>query len=502
MNHQATRQRRTRLPNLVLLLLGCSLAVADDAVPPDPPPPSAIVVTNQSGPPPKSGPERLEKEIRIVVATNQPAATGGKTNATPKDKSFQWNFSWRGWDGLHMEAVQQTHLQTPTPVWRMLGVQTNAMPILHLEQVKLSGNFGARVEVDGAAFATTGDLTGFDNGVELRRLLLYARGDCILLLPFSYYLELGLNGDRFALNKSYLRFANLDYIGALQIGQFQPTMGLQIITSSRDITFMEPAAPLQAIAPGTEAGLQIGRPVFEERGTWHFGLFAPGAGHLEYGNASENYGSAILRFTALPLWHAAPADPAANRYLHLGLSANILYSANSTVRYQSRPESFIAPIVIDTGNIDANSAATFGGEAAWVNGPLSVQGEFIYSHVNQNTGSELNLYGVYGEASWYLTGESRPYDPQKGAFQRLVPLHNFDFGRTGWGAWELAARFSYTDLTDANISGGRLSLLMTGVNWYLHPHVRWMFNYGMGRVSDTAQAGNLFIFQTRIGVDF
>jgi phosphate-selective porin OprO/OprP len=387
-------------------------------------------------------------------------------------------------------------------VLRAVGIKTNALPIIHLEQVKLSGNFGARVEVDGAAFVTTDSLTGFDNGVELRRLLLYARGDCILLLPFSYYLELGLNNDQFTLNKSYLRFPGIDYIGALQIGQFQPPMGLQIITSSRDITFMEPAAPLQAIAPGVEAGLQIGRPVFDERGTWNFGLFAPGAGNIEYGNASENYGSAILRVTALPLWHEDTADPTANRYLHLGVSANILYSGNSTVRYQSRPESFIAPIVIDTDDIDANSAGTFGGEAAWVNGPLSLQGEFIYSRVKQNDAANLSLFGGYGQISWYLTGESRPYDRQTGAFKRLVPRHNFDFGKTGWGAWEIAARFSYTDLTDANVSGGRLSLLMTGVNWYLHPHIRWMFNYGMGRVSDTAQDGDLFIFQTRIGVDF
>jgi hypothetical protein len=50
--------------------------------------------------------------------------------------------------------------------------------------------------------------------------------------------------------------------------------------------------------------------------------------------------------------------------------------------------------------------------------------------------------------------------------------------------------------------GGRLNLLMAGVNWYLSPHVRWMFNYGMGRVSGGLWDGDMFSFQTRLGVDF
>ena len=36
-------------------------------------------------------------------------------------------------------------------------------------------------------------------------------------------------------------------------------MGLEAITSSRDTTFMEAAAPIEALAPGVNAGIQIGR---------------------------------------------------------------------------------------------------------------------------------------------------------------------------------------------------------------------------------------------------
>ena len=241
---------------LVILRLCITLApaVASETVQPEAMPPAATNVV--------SGLKKMQTEVRVVIETNAPAAEGSATNAPAiKEKSFHWKVAWQGWEGLRLEAVQQTPVQMPMSASRMMGINTNAMPILHLEQVKLSSTLGARVEVDGAAFVTTEQLAGFDPGIDLRRLFFNARGDCILLLPVSYYLELGLSSGQFNLTKSYLVFPDIKYIGDLQIGQFQAPMGLQLITSSRDIPFMEPAAPLQAIAPGVEAGLQIGRPV-------------------------------------------------------------------------------------------------------------------------------------------------------------------------------------------------------------------------------------------------
>jgi phosphate-selective porin OprO and OprP len=440
-----------------------------------------------------------------VAATNPtppPAAAGGMNPAPHPTKPLRWEFAWRGWDGLHLEAIQQTPLTNRLDSVAILPASANPFGSLHLEQLKLNGTFGARVEVDGAAFLTSGNLTDFDAGVQLRRLRLFAGGDCILILPVSYFVELGYSADQFTLNQSYLLFSNIGLIGNLQVGQFQPPMGLELITSSRDLTFMEPSAALQAIAPGIEAGVQIGQPIFHDRATWALGLFVPGAGGIDYGNASSSFGSAVGRFTCLPIYHTDPDHPSGNRLLHLGLSANIAYSASSTLRYQSRPESHIAPYVVDTGDIAATSAGTVGAEMAWVNGPLCLQGELIQSVVSEQSGGSANLGGFYAFASWYLTGESRPYDTQAGAFKRLIPRHNFNFGHGGWGAMELTCRFSHTDLTEGNVHGGRLNLLMAGVNWHLTPHVKWMFNYGFGRVTSSPSQGYMNIFQTRVGVDF
>ena len=172
------------------------------------------------------------------------------------------------------------------------------------------------------------------------------------------------------------------------------------------------------------------------------------------------------------------------------------------MRYRSRPESHLAPIIIDTGDIDARQAAVVDIEAAWVNGPLSIQGEFLNSFVDQQNGEKPHFYGLYGYASWFITGESRPYDPRNGVFTRLRPLKDFSFDGDGMGAWEIAGRASYTDLEDRGVSGGRLALLTGGVTWYPTAHIRWKFNYIHGKVSGRNPSGDMHIFETRFEIDF
>jgi phosphate-selective porin OprO and OprP len=438
-----------------------------------------------------------EDDFRARIQTNAPPGTSTSTN---KQEGFNWDVSWRGWDGLHLGLSQTTHLKTPR---EMLGLTplTNALT-LHVDQLKMTVNLGALLEVDGAAYSTSGNLD-VPNDIQTRRARLIADGGCILLFPVTYKIELGYIPHQFNLNQAWLQSEHIDYIGYIKGGIFQPPMGLDLNTSSRDITFMEPASVLQALAPANEAGIQIGQPVFHERGTWKLGIFGGGLVETEYGNASQNYGNLIGRVTCLPIDHIAPDRPEENEYLHLGLSANVQYSASSDVRYRSRPESYLAPRLIDTGNIDASGSGEVGTEAAYVNGPFSLQGEFVDSLVRENTGDVLNFYGFYANVSWYLTGESRPYDQVNGYFKRLVPQQNFDFGRGGaWGAIELGARVSYTDLDDGNIHGGRMGLLMGELNWYLHSHVRWMFNAGGGHLSGGAHTGDIVLFQSRIGIDF
>ncbi len=461
--------------------------------------------------------EALKEKVEIVVETNVMPLLSA-TNAVPPEKSFYWKFAWEGWNGLNLEIKKKTLLGQVGPGvtntedavnlrWLLFRetLPTNALR-LDLEEVKFTADIGARFDIDGSAYASGTGYPGLDNGFDLRRARFTAKGETILLVPFSYQLEIGYVPNQFSLQDTFIELHSASFLGDLKIGQFQPPMGLEAITGSRFDPYMEYAAPIQALAPGSDAGVQIGGPIVHDRMTWNFGLFADGVGQ-DVGDASSDFGRAILRVTGLPIYKFDPEKPDSKQLLHLGLSANFLYSGDDDVHYQSRPESYRAPYVVNTGDIQADGAVVVGGEIAWVNGPFCAQGEFLHSFVRQTLGTNdanlLNFDGAYGSVSWFLTGESRPYDTRKGTFSRVIPHHNFNLKKGGGlGALELCARLSYVDLDSANIQGGKMTELMTSLNWYLQPHVLLRFEYGLAHIYDSAVPGNINIFQTRLQFDF
>lgn len=439
------------------------------------------------------GPDALKAEARLVRDTPAPPADDAATNAPP-GKRTEWHAAWKGWDGLHFEVRQRT----------LLGEWVKGMehvPVLHLEESRLAGKIGAKVAGDAAAFAADDDFSGFDAGVELRRIRIYARGDCLMVLPVSYEIEVGYIPDQFYIENSYLKFRDLGFLGDLQLGQFQTPMTLENSGSSRDMLFMEAASALQALAPGVNAGLQVGRPVAGGRMTWAAGLFTDSVGD-DLGDATSGFARFAGRVTGLAVDRADPDDGGPPRLLHFGLGGTALYAADSVVRYRARPESHLAPYVVDSGDLEADGSFAGGLEAAWVEGPLCVQAEYVRVWVRGAGGPDRDFGGFYVAANWFLTGESRPYDRQQGVFTRVIPKRSFDPRHGGWGAWEVAARLSHVDLNDTGATGGRLTMLMAGVNWHLHPHVKWRFNYGFGEVSGRTPEGDLNVFQTRVELDF
>ncbi len=104
-----------------------------------------------------------------------------------------------------------------------------------------------------------------------------------------------------------------------------------------------------------------------------------------------------------------------------------------------------------------------------------------------------NFSGWYAEASWILTGETKSYSAsainnEAGGFQAPVPSRPFSFSGDSWGAWELAVRYSDTDLNWhqpqtalfgvhlAGIPGGDERIIAVALNWYLNRNVRLMLD--------------------------
>jgi len=180
-------------------------------------------------------------------------------------------------------------------------------------------------------------------------------------------------------------------------------------------------------------------------------------------------------------WVFEPAD--------LGVSAT---GARYPIRFRDRPEVRVdSTRLIDTGPIDADSAYATGIElgANWKNYYIQVE-NFWYGIERRDTDTPLpdpSFGGYYVQGSWVLTGESKRYNMTTGSFRPPRPRIPFT-SHGGLGAWELAARYSHTDLnfhpgspgTPAapdSVRGGVQNIWTVGLNWYLNTNYRLMFEY-------------------------
>ena len=352
---------------------------------------------------------------------------------------------------------------------------------------------GFRLSVDGAAFA--GDDQGSESG-GVRRAYVRVGGELWpRRRPVKFYLEIGVINREFSLDQSYLTFPALPYIGDLQVGQLDPPMSLDALSSSFARPFLEKSLAVDAFVPSAKGGLLLANRTASQDVTWALGWFADGASKED----GENNKSPT-RVSGRLTWLASAGGEAEVPLLHLGAYGSYMYSANKQIQYDTRPQSYWAPKLFDTGAIDGRSAIVLGNEMAAAHGPWSVQGELLVARVQGANAGDADFAGAYVLGTWCLTGEPRPYDRTSGRFAAVMPQRPVAFGAHNVGAWEAALRLSYLDLVDGAVRGGRGVELMPGLNWYLTRNLRLQLEYGYTHVQDGPQNGNLHLVQARLDV--
>ena len=325
-------------------------------------------------------------------------------------------------------------------------------------------------------------------GAEFRRARLFAAG--MLYERIKFKAQYDFAGGDADFKDLYLELVKIPILGGLRIGHFHEQFSLSELTSSKYITFMERALPVEAFAPSRNLGFMVHNSVFDGRATWAGGIYKDAG---SFGDAKENNTWNItIRLTGTP-WFADDGK----KLFHLGGAYSYRNPNNQSVRFRAHPESHLSPRLVDTGTITGvDSVNQFGGEMALVFGPLSLQGEYILADVDRNSGMNPSFDGYYVYASYFLTGEPRPY--KKGIFHRVKPKRDF-LSDHGIGAIEVAGRYTSLDLSDKGISGGEIDDISIGLNWYLHPHARVMVNY-VNADLDGVDEGSFYM--ARFQIDF
>jgi len=171
---------------------------------------------------------------------------------------------------------------------------------------------------------------------------------------------------------------------------------------------------------------------------------------------------------------------------------------SQTIRLRDRPEIRVdGTRLIDTGSISAQTGNMYAFDAGfnWEN--FFIGGEYATFDVDRHAaGAQVadtpNFSGWYVEGSWVITGETKGYtvsatNNEVGGFSTPGVSRPFSWSGDSWGAFELTARYSDTNLnwhathvatatTQAGINGGDERVFLVGLNWYLNRNVKLQLN--------------------------
>ena len=324
---------------------------------------------------------------------------------------------------------------------------------------KFEATVGGRIHFDSYAFDR--DIASVTGTTEFRRARLTLGGKAF---GWDYKMEqdfaAGTNLD--GLRDLYIAKAALG--GKVTIGHFKPYRSMEELTSSNEILMME-------------------RPFASATGLFNGRQFQQGVG---YQKAGDNY---TVGFTAFNLRSTAGARNEGmgasgrvtyapinndNNTLHFGgwASAENLNKGSpnltAVANYAGRrgPSQTIGTVTGASGD----DVTSFGLEAAGSFGPLFFQGEFANATFGAPLGGDQDLQTWYLQGSWLLNGGHKAYKSATGVFASPKVVDK--------GLWELTAR--YDTIENKDVANLEATSWILGVNYYVNPNMRVMFNYTSG----------------------
>lgn len=382
--------------------------------------------------------------------------------------------------------------------------------VVKTDDGKFEAKIGGRIQLDGN-FIDTDSNAKFGSGTAAPSSGLYFRRVYLTFQGKLYGWDYKIEPD-FASNNSTggtsIAFQDL-YIGhevgpgKLLLGQHKPYHGLEELTSSNEVTFIErpTGSAVGVFGGGVSREFQLG--AFYE-GEFLDKNFTYGTSFYnlrrENTATTEGYG-ANGRLT----WSPIHAD---RKVVHVGGSATYenpqnngatntpqIIGSSSTYAGRRGPSVNLAFAGSD------KPVRTFGGELGGVYESAYVSGEYFNQTLSQDAGRDQTVRSYYVQGSYFLTGESKPYKAKEGVFGNPKVNHP-------WGALEAAVRYESSKNEDTTggcpgtpnattgaytfATGGtkcETSALLFGLNYYVNPNVRFMANYILGEADQGGTLG-------------
>lgn len=326
----------------------------------------------------------------------------------------------------------------------------------------------------------------------------------------------------------YIGWKNLLGNNRLILGNQKRPLGLDHLNSSRFNVFAERPFVVESF---NEDARRIGLAMYghtdDETYNWTYGLY-----NLENTSTDGRYigdsfqGGGYARLAATPWYDKASGG---RGYFHWALAGAVANPDGDDItgdtnanegRFRTRPLARSDSRWLNTGRIaGADWYEILAMESVLNVGRFQLVGEYMANfmqrdNVTPGTGNDLFFHGFYVYGAYFLTGEHMPWNRTSGTLSRVKPFENFFLvdrlcGGTGrgLGAWQIAARYDYIDLTDEDIGGGVGQSYTLGLNWHWNAYSKVQTNLIYGDIKDHAlvggfDGGDYWILGSRFMADF
>ena len=408
---------------------------------------------------------------------------------------------------------------TPAPARVEVGI-TNARPQINSADgrfkfaVRGVGQFDA-AEYKVRPLTAANDLA---SGTDIRRARLGVDGSAFGVWNFSLWGEFGGSGNEAAgLNQAFIEYAGFKPFAwadpiRLRAGAWATPVGLEDATPNTELLFLERPA-VEEMVRGLDAGDgREGVGLFATGPRWYVSAVLTGK-TAGAGAGIFNQQEGFVTRAAVNPFHGKDYD------LHLGASMQgVLRPADTlagpakgyAISLAQQPELRVddnGVKLVSTGALTADRQTTYGAEIGVSFHNVYFAGEYFWLTVDRTAvgpaASPFNPHvsGWYLQGAWTLTGEHRSWSSSNGGFRGIVkPRRDFDPAAGGWGAVELAARYSVLDLNDqpglagvatpfGGVRGGEQKIATFGLNWYPNSVIRFLFDYQHGVVRRLTATG-------------
>jgi len=356
-------------------------------------------------------------------------------------------------------------------------------------QLKLNGY----VQADGRFFFEDDDLPAA-NTFLLRRVRPNIEGTVAKYISFRILTEFGEG--KTSLQDAYVEFTYFPN-AKLRAGKFKSPVGLERLQSAADLRFVERALPTDLV-PNRDIGFLLHGAPWKGALSYAVGIVngVADGGSGDADNHDDKDG--VARLFVHP-FQAAGLDALSG--LGLGVGASYGNRQGSTAdqnlpSYKSAGQQTFFKYRNGTDNVFADgSIVRVSPQGYFFYGPLGIFGEYVRAtqEVRKLPSTVRKLSNTAWQAAAYyvLTGEDESY---KG----IVPKRPFEPGKSGWGAFELAARYSelrvdddaFPTFADLTKSANKAVAWAGGLNWYLNRNVKVALTYEETKFTRGATIGD------------